>query len=149
MEDAGDVDLADDEHEESAASSALKGVKSRRLTDEDDEVEIAASGRAAPKPWGPLPAIILFPAFIITLLGGLMGFELIHTMMGYQQAQKPAAPLVRGIAEHLRHGPQGPVGHTSVNDEAAGIPAASFVTRVNSSQPPYASSSSNCLLKSC
>jgi len=94
----GDVDLADVEEEESgSASSALRGVK-RRLADEE-EVEIAASGRAAPLPWGPWPAIFLFPAFIIVLLGGLMGVELVGTMMGYQQAKKPAAPLVRGVAK--------------------------------------------------
>ena len=97
--DADDVDLADvDEDEGGSASAALKGVKGRRL-DDDDEVEIAATGRAAPKPWGPLPAIILFPSLLVMTLCGLMGYELIHTMMGYQQPRKTTAPLVRGIAK--------------------------------------------------
>ena len=98
--DEGDVDLADDDLEEGAsASAALKGVKSRRLDDEDEGVEVA--GRLAPRAWGVLPAIILFPALLIVMLGGIMGYELLHTMMGYQQPRKPAAPLVRGIAKTL------------------------------------------------
>lgn len=97
--DDGDVDLADVEEDDSgSASAAMRGVK-RRLVDEEDEVEIAASGRAAPKPWGPVPAIILFPALLIVMFGALMGVELIGTMMGYQQAKKPGAPLVRGVAK--------------------------------------------------
>jgi hypothetical protein len=95
----GDVDLADVEDEDSA-SSALRGVKPRRIDDEE-EVEIAATGRAAPLPWGPVPAIILFPSLLVLVLGGIMGFELLHTMVGYQQPSKPAAPLVRGVAKTL------------------------------------------------
>ena len=102
MDDAGDVDLADvDEDEGGSASSALKGVKSRRHGDDDEEVTTVAVGRAAPAPWGPFPALILFPALLIITLGGIMGYELLHTMMGYQQPRKPSAPLVRGIAKTL------------------------------------------------
>ena len=94
-----DVDLADeDEDAGDSASAALKGVKHRR-SDDDDDVE--TSTYAAPRPWGPLPALILFPALLIMTLGGLMGFELVRTMTGYQQPRKPAAPLVRGIAKTL------------------------------------------------
>jgi hypothetical protein len=48
----------------------------------------AAAATAAPAPWGPLPAILLFPAVILLFLGGLMGFELIRGMWGYQNSQK-------------------------------------------------------------
>ena len=54
-----------------------------------------------PVPWGIVPALFLLPAFALTLLGGLMGYELLKTMSGYQQPQKPAAPLVRGMAKSL------------------------------------------------
>jgi hypothetical protein len=102
--DTGDVDLADVELEEGpSASAALRGVRHRRDDEDEDEEETVPSERAAaaPAPWGPLPAIILFPALLIMTLGGLMGYELLHTMMGYQQPQKPAAPLVRGVAKSL------------------------------------------------
>jgi hypothetical protein len=93
----GDVDLADVEEDD--ASAALAGVRARRHDEDEEEVVTVASGRAAPRPWGPVPAIILFPALLVITLGGLMGFELLHTMMGYQQPRKPAAPLVRGMAK--------------------------------------------------
>lgn len=94
-----EVDLDDEANDDSgSASAAMRGVK-RRLADEDDEVEIAAVGRAAPKPWGPVPAIILFPAFLLVLFAALMGFEMVGSMMGYQQAKKPGSPLVRGVAK--------------------------------------------------
>jgi len=94
--DEGDVDLADVEEEDAAA--ALQGVRGRR-SDEDDDAVTVPSGRAAPAPWGPLPAILLFPALLFVMLGGLMGYELLHTMLGYQQPRKPAAPLVRFMAK--------------------------------------------------
>lgn len=54
-----------------------------------------------PRPWGILPALILFPTVVLTLIGGLMGFELLKSGLGYSQPRKPAAPLVRGIASTL------------------------------------------------
>ena len=44
---------------------------------------------------------MLMPALVITLVGGLMGFELLRTMWGYQQPRKPAAPLVKALASQL------------------------------------------------
>ena len=99
---AGDVDLAGVEEEPGeSASAALRGVKSRRGEEEDEEEVTVPSGQAAPAPWGILPALILFPSFILIVLGGLMGYELLHTMTSYQQPRKPSAPLVRGIAKSL------------------------------------------------
>ncbi len=102
------VDLADVEEEEESVGSALAGVRGRRRdADEEDEEEEeeavgAGAGRAAaPAAWGPLPAIILFPAFFLVLLGTLAGYEILHTMVGYQQPNQPPAPIVRGIAGTL------------------------------------------------
>jgi hypothetical protein len=104
-EEEGDVDLADveAEEEEESAAGALKGVKGRRRDEEEEEEEAAAvpAGAYRPVPWGVVPTLFLFPAFVLTLVGGLVGFELLQTMWGYQQPQKPAAPLVRGIAKQL------------------------------------------------
>jgi hypothetical protein len=98
---SGDVDLADVELEEedSSVSAAMRKVKP--LDDDEEEEVTTVAGVAAPTPWGPVPALILIPAFILVIFGGLMSFELLHTMMGYQQPRKPAAPLVRGVAKAL------------------------------------------------
>jgi hypothetical protein len=37
----------------------------------------------------------------VALVGMLMGYELLQTMWGYQQPRKPAAPLVKGVADLL------------------------------------------------
>lgn len=104
----GDVDLAEVsvEEEDDSASSALVGVRGRRRhddeEDEEDEPATVSSGAVAgPAPWGPFPAIILFPAFIIVMLGGLAGYDVLHTMWGYQQPKKPSAPIVRWVAKTL------------------------------------------------
>lgn len=99
----GDVDLADVEAGESA-SGALRGVRDTGA-DEDEEEELAVAGAAAgvyrPQPWGIWPLLFLLPAFLLTIVGGLMGFELIQTMWGYQQPRKPNAPIVRALAQQL------------------------------------------------
>jgi hypothetical protein len=96
--DLADVDLADEDEE--SAAGALKGVK-KDTEDEDEELVPAGAAAYRPVPWGPLPAIFLFPALALTLVGGLVSFELLQTMWGYQQPRKPAAPLVRAIATNL------------------------------------------------
>lgn len=99
--DLADVDLADDD---ASASKALKGVKGRSGDEEEDEEELAVpagAGAYRPVPWGVLPALFLLPTFLLTSLGALVGFELLQTMWGYQQPRKPAAPIVRAIAQNL------------------------------------------------
>ena len=94
-----DVDLADDSatDDEGSVSKALKGAKGKKKTDDDDEPVVAGAG-APTKPWGIVPVLFLAPALLFTLLGAIMGYELLHTMWGYQQPRKPTAPLVRAIA---------------------------------------------------
>jgi hypothetical protein len=105
-DDDGAVDLGDDLEDGPSASKALRGV--RRGEDDDDDYEVSESvedeeGRpvavAAPAKWGPLPAILMFPTVIILFLGGLMAYELLHSVWGYQQAAKPTTPLVSWFAE--------------------------------------------------
>lgn len=107
-DDAGDVDLAEveEDEEDGSAAKALRGAKGKRRDEDDEEDEeeekaAAAAGVYRPVPWGIFPALFLVPAFALTLLGGLMGFELVQTMWGYQQPRKPSAPIVRGIAQQL------------------------------------------------
>jgi len=102
-EDEADVDLADVEtdDEDASASKALKGVKGRRRDeDEEDEEAVAVpAGAYRPVPWGPVPAIFLALAFPFMLIGGLMAYQLVETMWGYQQPRKPTAPLVQELAK--------------------------------------------------
>ncbi len=106
-DDSEDVDLADVDlaEEEESVGGALKGVKSKRRDDDDDEDEeetvAAGAGAYRPVPWGIVPTLFLVPAFVLTLVGGLMAYEVLQTMWGYQQPQKPASPLVRGLAKSL------------------------------------------------
>ena len=102
--DSGEADVAVEDDEESGAAAALKGARGRRRDvdeDEEEDEEGVAVATAAPAPWGPVPAIFLFLAFFPMMIGGLMGYELIHTMFGYQQTKKPSAPIVRGLANTL------------------------------------------------
>jgi hypothetical protein len=100
--DDADVDLAavDAEDEEVSASKALKGVKGRRTDEEEEEAALAVpAGAYRPTPWGPVPGIFLALAFPFMLIGGMMGYQLIETMWGYQQPHKPTAPLVQELAK--------------------------------------------------
>ena len=102
-EEASDVDLADVEtdEEEASASKALKGVKGRGRDEEEEEAVATPAGAYRPVPWGPVPAIFLALSFPFMLIGGLMGFQLVETMWGYQQPRQPTAPLVQGLAKSL------------------------------------------------
>jgi excisionase family DNA binding protein len=93
MLDAGDEepleDLADVGGEEEAA---------------EEEEEAGAAARApvaaaAPAPWGPVPALVLLPCVIVMLLAGLMGYELINGMLGYQQPGKVSGVLSEAMAK--------------------------------------------------
>lgn len=93
------------EEEEEDASAALAGVPSRGRFDEEeeeeDEEEPTRPVAAAPAPWGVLPLIFLAPAFLIMIVGSLVGFEMLQSMWGYHQPRPPSAPIVRGLAEML------------------------------------------------
>lgn len=104
--DDADVDLSDEvavDEEDASASKALKGAKNKkRATDDDDEEDAVPAGAGAPTAqWGVLPVLFLAPALVLTIAGGLMGYELLQTMWGYQQPRKPTAPIVRGIASQF------------------------------------------------
>ncbi len=78
-------------------------MKGRRRDEEDEEEEAVPVGAGAYReiPWGPMPGIFLLLAFPLMLIGGLLAYELLNTMWGYQQPRKPAAPLVRELAKTL------------------------------------------------
>lgn len=94
------VDLADESLQVGpSASQALAGVPTR--LEEQEEALVVAGEAYRPAPWGPVPAILLLLAFPFMMLGVLMGYQTVETMVGYQQPQKPISPLLRSIASTL------------------------------------------------
>ncbi|MCS7021946.1 MAG: hypothetical protein NZU63_08980, partial [Gemmataceae bacterium] len=95
-----DVDLAEEDLVAApSASQALRGVPTAYA--EEEELAAVPAGEYRPAPWGPVPAILLLLAFPFMFLGVLIGYQTVETMVGYQQPQKPVAPLIRSIASTL------------------------------------------------
>ena len=60
--------------------------------------EVVEKVIAPPPPrWGILPTLALAPTFLVVVFGGLMAFEVVRSMAGYQQPT--ASPIVRGVAK--------------------------------------------------
>jgi hypothetical protein len=127
---SSDFDLAIDESDagaEEASESEVVAIdeeeaeaptRRRRAEAEDelDELEAAedvdleaeeevrpsrAPVAAAPATWGTPWVLMLLLWAPIMLLTGMMGFELLHSMWGYQQPYKPTGGLIRFIAESV------------------------------------------------
>jgi hypothetical protein len=84
-----DVDqlLEADEEEEEAEKEPVPGKK--------------AVAAAPPAPWGAVPALVMLPCVVIMILAGLMGYELIHGMWGYQQPNKVSGFLTDNLARQF------------------------------------------------
>jgi hypothetical protein len=78
-----------------SASDALEGVDDEEyeVSEAADEVVVASSD------WGAIPVVMLVPTFIVMFLGGLMAYELLHSVWGYQQANRPTSPLIGMFAD--------------------------------------------------
>jgi hypothetical protein len=97
-----DAPVMEDEPQARRRSNRLAGADL-----EDDDVFVtggSAEGEpvrtvaAPPAKWGLLPLLMLAPTFVLAMLGGLMAYELVRGMAGYQQPGAASAPLVRGMA---------------------------------------------------
>jgi len=93
-EDGEGIALGDDDD----ASSALAGVSG-----DDDEYEVSEAAEGgpmayAPPKWGPLPAVLMAPTVLIMFIGGIMAYEMLHSVWGAQQETKPTTPLVSWFA---------------------------------------------------
>jgi hypothetical protein len=75
-------------------------LSAEEVDEEVEEEEAAAPVAAAgPAPWGPLPALVLFPCLFILMIVSFMGFELMHGMWSYRTGgSKPTYTITRGIA---------------------------------------------------
>jgi hypothetical protein len=102
-EEAAEAVVGDEEELEggASASSALRGYRGRGDDEDEDDVEAApvGAGSAPAVPWGPVPLIALFPTVIVMALTGLMGYELLRGMWGYQQPSKSTAVITGLLAK--------------------------------------------------
>jgi excisionase family DNA binding protein len=76
-------------------------VSRRGSTVEEDEEPApaaASSAAAAPVPWGPVPAILLFPTVVVMFVVLLMGFELTQGMWGYHKPVRTFKPVLDTFA---------------------------------------------------
>jgi hypothetical protein len=84
--------------ESESASKALKGARAK--TEEEEEEE--AKGQTVivqTANWGVFPALLMLPTVFIIFLGGIMAYELVHSMWGYHQTTKPASLVVDNVAK--------------------------------------------------
>jgi len=88
------------EEEEDLDDISGSGAK-RAVVAEEEEEEAEAVAAAAPAEWGPLPAILLFPAVLVLFVVGLMGFELVRGMWGYHRPSPVGKPLIDAIARQV------------------------------------------------
>ncbi len=95
------VDLA--EMKEDEDTEVLLNMSEAEADADEEQEEVVGIRAEAYRsvPWGIIPSLLLLPSFVLAIVGGLMGVELLQTMWGYQQPRKPAASLVRSVASML------------------------------------------------
>jgi hypothetical protein len=102
------VALDEEEADEGAATVAKRRAKvaeEEEAGEEMDELlgeeapaeELVPAAAAAPAEWGMVPAILLIPCVLAMFLLTLMGFELLHSMWGYNQAYKPSGTILKAL----------------------------------------------------
>jgi len=97
-EDGEGILLGDDDDSVGAALTGVSG-------DDDDEYEVGEAAEegptsyAPPPKWGALPAVLMAPTVFIMFIGGIMAYEMLHSVWGAQQATKPTTPLVSWFAD--------------------------------------------------
>lgn len=108
---ADDVEIADDSivadddavsfddmelDESESASKALRGAKADADEDEDEKGQTVVVQTAN---WGVFPAVLMLPTVFVIFLGGIMAYELVHSMWGYHQTTKPASLVVDNVVK--------------------------------------------------
>jgi hypothetical protein len=92
-----------DEVELDEGLSASKALEGARAETEEDETEEAQERVvvAQSAPWGVFPALLMLPTVFVIFLGGIMAYELMHSMWGYHQPTKPATLVIDNVAKAL------------------------------------------------
>lgn len=114
LDDEGEVDSA----AETVQGRRRKGAAPQRLAsddvgemldsdeddsslEEDERPSRTAAATAAPADWGSMPALVMVPCVIVMVLAGLMGYELVRGMWGYQQSGKVSGFLTDALARQF------------------------------------------------
>lgn len=96
------------EEDEGAPRGGRRGDEDLDEVEEFDEADgpvvARATAPAAKAEWGVLPALVLIPCVLIMGLVGLMSWELVRGMWGYQQPGRANGPIVRFFAETFGDG---------------------------------------------
>jgi hypothetical protein len=101
----GAVDFDEMEIDESeSASKALKGAKAEADEEEEEKGGTVIINQSAP--WPAWPAVLMLIPVFVMFLGGIMAYELVHSMWGYHQPTKPASLVVENVAKTLDLGPK-------------------------------------------
>ncbi len=116
------VALADEEEPDDSSSQvmALDDEEGNLVSaaDEDDNLvpagayddeEDDATARQAPAEakWGAIPALLLLPCVLVMFVVGVMGYEMIRGMWGYQHNKKVYSPIVNTVERWLPSGSEG------------------------------------------
>jgi excisionase family DNA binding protein len=68
------------------------------VEEEEEEEPLVSAGPPAPQPWGPIPAVFLFPAVLILFFVGIMSYEMVSGMWGYKRSTPVSRWVVDGLA---------------------------------------------------
>ncbi len=104
-----DVDIAEDgvdfssdavsfdDMELDESVSASKALRGQHRKHDDEERVLVVHGQ----PWGIMPALVMLPTVFIMFIGGLMAYEMMHSMWGYHQPNGSTSLVIDKVAETL------------------------------------------------
>ena len=84
-----------------ALSDSVDDSPYEGLGETDEEPgKVKIEYRDAPTtPWGPVPALLMIPSVLVLFVIGLMGFELIQSMLAYQKGTKATGLIIQPLTE--------------------------------------------------
>jgi len=98
-----DLSVEDEGGEEESASEVVaieeeeEGDELREVDEDEAEPKAVRVVESAPADWGALPAAVLIPTVMVMFFVGLMGYELLRSMWGYQAGAPVSGSIVRTI----------------------------------------------------
>jgi len=92
-------DAAEEESGSEVVAVEEEGLDELEVAEDVEAERPARAAEAEPAEWGALPAAVLIPCVLVMGVVGLMGWELLHSMWGYNTPGRAASPIVRSLAE--------------------------------------------------